>query len=142
MPWRHRLALGIATSVPLLASVFAFSLGPSPEKKLVQFYDEPARTRSGQFAGGNGTPRVLLEVARKEMPRRREAIRFIGETRARSALPVLEIIVNDETEQDDTRADALTAISTIDPTRGREVAMLLRGRAGILGASANALIGL
>ena len=141
MPWRHRLALGIATSIPLLASLFAFSLGPSPEKRLAHFYDDVEPSTPGPGAN-SAVPKVLIEVAKKDMPRRREAIRFIAESRARSALPVLETIVQDEGEPEETRADALKAISSIDPTRGREVATLLRGRAGVLGKSADALIGL
>jgi hypothetical protein len=125
MPPRHKWALIIATCIPIAACIFAFSLGPSPEKLLKQFYlesgGEPARRQLLLKAGDRIVPLVIGEVAHKDMPHRRDAIAFLGEGRYRAALGVLELIIRDETEKDFIREDALRAIHLIDPMQGREI---------------------
>jgi hypothetical protein len=120
VPRRHKMALAIACAIPVAAIVFAFSLGPAPEKTL-------------------RVPVVLKEIGNKEMPGRHHAIRFLGESGNREALPVLEAIVNDESELADFRADALHAISVIDVSRARELATMHAARSDNLGSSAKAL---
>jgi HEAT repeat protein len=143
MPRRHKQALGIATAIPIAACLFAFSLGPAPEKALAQFYSQQAPeellTKPLAGAGREIVPVVLRELPNKEMPRRRYAIQFLGEGKYRDALPALEAILDDESEQDYFRADALEAISSIDPLRGRQLAALHAARSDYLGVSAKAL---
>jgi hypothetical protein len=112
--------LWVASIIPLLAIVFAFSLGPSPEKTFT-------------------VPGVLGEIAKKDMPKRRDAIRYLGIHRTQAALPALEHILHDEAEAMDMRADALRSIHVIDPSRGRELALALDDRTDTLGTVAKEL---
>lgn len=139
----HKWALSIATALPLMAIAFAFSLGPSPEKALRDFYmyegTEETLAVPLVEAGPSVVPIVIAEVSKKDMPRRRYAIQFLGSGSHKTALPTLERIVSDETEQDYFRADALRAILAIDPHRGLELARTHRARSDLLGYSAAAL---
>jgi hypothetical protein len=143
IPRRHKLALAIATAMPLAAIVFAFSLGPAPEKAMAEFYTrqapEETLTEPLVRAGAGIVPVVIREIFNKEMPRRRYAIQFLGEQHHRDALPALEAILSDETELDYFRADALQAISEIDGRRGKELASMHTARSDSLGSSAKAL---
>jgi hypothetical protein len=143
MPPRHKLALGIAVSIPLAACAIAFSLGRSPEKRLVDFYSTQNTRRATLELARSGdaiVPLLVSEVRRKELPNRHDAIRFLGSRRARPALPALEAIVADESERDEIRADALEAILLIDRTRGLRLAVDHRGRGDALGSSAKELV--
>jgi len=73
-------------------------------------------------AGSAVVPLVLKEVKNKNMPRRRYAIAFLGNGSYREALPVLEAILNDPTEEDYIRGDALQSIYMIDQVRSKEFA--------------------
>jgi hypothetical protein len=72
-------------------------------------------------AGPGILPSVLEAVQDKEMPRRRYAIEFIGAEAYEPALPVLQKILEDETEIWYFRADALEAIYLIDPLMAFEL---------------------
>jgi hypothetical protein len=139
----HKWALSIATALPLMAIAIAFSLGPSPEKALRNFYmyegAEEALADPLIEAGRSVVPLVIAEVAKKDMPRRRYAIQFLGVAAHKTALPTLERILSDESEEDYYRADALRAILAIDPHRGLELARTHRARSDLLGYSAAAL---
>lgn len=143
IPIRHKWALAIATGLPFMAIIIAFSLGPSPEKALRNFYmeDGAEETLAEPLvrAGSEVVPKVIAEVGKKDMPRRRYAIQFLGTGAYRAALPVLEHILGDDTEEDYFRADALRAILQIDHSRGLELALAHRRRSDLLGDSAKAL---
>lgn len=117
IPRRHKLALAFATAIPLAAIVYAFSLGPAPEKALVEFYTreapEETLTEPLERAGDDIVPVVIREIANKQMPRRRYAIKFLGEQNHKEAIPALEVIANDHTEQDYFRSDAKEAIEQL-----------------------------
>jgi hypothetical protein len=142
MPSRHKLALGIAVSIPLATCAIAFSLGPSPEKRLVDFYSMKNEHVTLELArsGEAIVPLLVSEVRKKELPNRTDAIRFLGNRRAKPALPALEAIVADESEHDEIRAGALEAILLIDRTRGLSLAVDHRGRGDALGSSAKELV--
>lgn len=126
MPRRHKQAVAIAVAIPFAAIIAAFSLGPAPEKALLE--------------GGEAiVPIVIQEIGNKQMPKRKHAIEFLGQHHQRAALPALEAIVNDESELADFRADALEAISEIDANRGRELATMHAARSDHLGSSAKLL---
>ncbi len=87
------------------------------------------RTTTGMHAsrplhqhGASVAPLVIRELPKKEMPRRRYAIRFLGEKRYVEALPTLEEIALDENEKFYFRADALLAIYDIVPSRAATLA--------------------
>lgn len=70
------------------------------------------------LAGARVVPAVIDAVADRDMPNRRYAILFLGNGRYRDALPRLADIVDDETEPDYFRGDALSATYQIDRERG------------------------
>ncbi len=98
----------------------------SSEDALKRFYDSngPEDTLMDPLikAGSAVVPLVLKEVKNKNMPRRRYAIAFLGNGSYREALPVLEAILNDPTEEDYIRGDALQSIYMIDQVRSKEFA--------------------
>ena len=72
-------------------------------------------------AGSKILPSVLEAIQDREMPRRRYAILFIGAETYEPALPILQRILEDETEIWYFRADALEAIYRIDQERAFEL---------------------
>jgi hypothetical protein len=98
----------------------------SPEDALKRFYDNdgPEDTLMDPLilAGDRVVPFVLKEIKNKEMRRRRYAIGFLGNGSYKDALPVLEPILQDSSEEDFFRGDALQSIYMIDESRGRQLA--------------------
>lgn len=131
----------MASSIPIAACVFAFSLGPSPEKVLLNLYRSRASEERALAALTRaGSPVVQhpsAESHRQDATRRRLAIEVLA--RYRAALPALEAIVTDEAEPADIRADALRAIDRIDPRRAIDDAQAHQTRPDALGALAKAL---
>lgn len=72
-------------------------------------------------AGPKILPSVLEAIQDREMPRRRYAISFIGSETYEPALPILQRILEDESEIWYFRADALEAIYLIDQERAFEL---------------------
>lgn len=98
----------------------------SPQTALEQFYTydgaEDMLMDPLILAGERVVPLVLEKVRDKNMPRRRYAISFLGNGSYRPALPVLQQILQDETEIDYFRADALESVYKIDESLGKEQA--------------------
>ncbi|HZE72059.1 MAG TPA: hypothetical protein VE135_21330 [Pyrinomonadaceae bacterium] len=98
----------------------------SPEDALERFYTSkgPEDTLMDPLiiAGDKVVPIVLKEVKNKKMPRRRYAIRFLGNGSYSDAMPVLRSILQDSGEEDYFRGDALISINLIDESLGREFA--------------------
>ena len=84
-------------------------------------------------AGRAVVPLVIAELPNRSMRLRRYAIRFLGEGRYREALPALETILNDTTELDYIRGDALLAIAEIDADHTRGLAGEPANASGHLG---------
>ena len=72
-------------------------------------------------------PYVLREVQKKDMPRREHAILSLGIINDRRALPILEQILQDKSESDYIRGDALRAIWHMDKELGRTLARDYKG---------------
>jgi hypothetical protein len=125
----------------LLGGCYSVSLtGPnnnSPKETLQRFYDNngPEDTLMDPLilAGEAVVPLVLKEVKNKNMPRRRYAIEFLGNGAYREALPALESILKDTTEEDYFRGDALRSIYLIDESRGQEFAQEYKDQTNYLG---------
>ncbi len=131
----------LAATAPILAIIFAFSLGPSPHKVLQDFKSQ--RTDESALLDADPTelaPLVITEVANRKMPRRRHAIAYLGRIKSRPALPVLEAILTDESEEGALRAVALEAIGHIDRPRAQHHAMTYRGSPDALGRLARELL--
>lgn len=116
----------------------------SPEAALEAFYKNngPEDTLMDPLilAGERVVPLVTKEVKNKEMPRRRYAIAFLGNGSYREALPVLQTIVQDSSEADYFRGDALISIYQIDETLGRELAQKYNGEENALGNVSNRVL--
>jgi len=122
----------IASAVPILAIIYAFSLGPMPQKVLRDSIDggDPAEV----------VPVLVTEMSAKDMARRRYAVEYLGRLKDSSALPALEAVLTDAREADYLRADALTAIHAIDRNRAHEHAITYRESTDDLGRQARELL--
>lgn len=109
----------------------------SPEDALRQFYanDGPEDTLMDPLiiAGEKVVPLVLKEIQNKNMLRRRYAIGFLGNGSYKQALPVLEDILQDSSEKDYIRGDALHAIYMIDESLGNQYARRFINQTDYLG---------
>ena len=101
----------------ILLGVVSCSSRSSPEEALEDFckYDGGEETLMDPLilAGDKVVPLVLENIRNKQMPKRRYAIEFLGNGTIRQALPVLEELVKNNTEEDFIRGDALQAIYRI-----------------------------
>ena len=73
-------------------------------------------------AGPEMVPSIVEAIRDRQMYARRIAISALGLLKQRDALPALMDILNDESEQDNVRADALEAIHGIDAGAGQDAA--------------------
>jgi HEAT repeat protein len=101
----------------ILLCVFACSTR-SPEAVLEEFYNynEPDSESLDPLilAGEKVVPLVMERVQDRNTQRRRLAIQFLGNSSYKQALPVLEKIMKDETEESHFRSTALISIFKID----------------------------
>lgn len=79
-------------------------------------------------AGRAIVPYVITEIQQKDIPRRRYAIGALGKIGDRRALPVLEKLLDDDSEMFYFRHDALIAIWHIDRNLGDELAKKYSGK--------------
>jgi hypothetical protein len=91
-------------------------------------------------AGEKVVPLVIEKIKDKDLQRRRYAIGFLGSGNYRQALPVLEKILGDESEQDLFRGDALKSIYLIDLNLGKSLSGKYREREDFLGRIAGELL--
>ncbi len=133
-----------ASTIPLLACAFAFSLGPSPRKHLATFYETEQTAQQAQQvlveAGEPLLPLLVEQLERKKMLRRGLAMQHLAAEKYQPAVPVLERIVKSESEESTVRSEALTALSILAPQKAMKLARHLKGRADLLGTEAKKLI--
>ncbi len=79
-------------------------------------------------AGAEMVPAIIEAIAHKDMKHRRYAIGALGLLRNRSALEPLTTIVEDESEEDYFRGDALVAVYHIDSESGTQLANKYAGQ--------------
>jgi hypothetical protein len=108
---------------------WAVAEGPlrNPGEALEDFYEAKDRAEDQLMdplilTGRSVVPLVLKELPNKDMRLRRYAIGFLGNGRYSEALPLLEAILNDESEIDYFRSDALRSIFQTSQSRARELA--------------------
>lgn len=122
-------------AVLLLSFVFASGLwwavakGPlrSPEDALRDFYEARDRAEDQLMDplirnGRRVVPLVIAELPNMDVRRRGYAIMFLGNGGYHEALPMLERVLLNESEENAFRADALQAIFQISPQRARDLA--------------------
>lgn len=84
--------------------------------------------------------RVIEEIKDKNMDKRRYAIGYLGNEKINEALPILVAILEDESELDYFRADALESIFLIDKEFGLSKAKKYRKREDLLGRRAKSIV--
>ena len=84
------------------------------------FYDK--QTEPLHKAGDKVIPLVIKEVKNKQMPKRLAAIGFLGSKGNYQALPVLEEITNDSSEDNYLRKYTLNSIFRIDENEAKRMA--------------------
>jgi hypothetical protein len=84
--------------------------------------------------------RVINDIKNPEMDKRRYAIAFLGNEKILKAIPVLETILNTESEKDYFRGDALESIFRIDETKGKQLAGNHSAQQDYLGRIARGLL--
>lgn len=130
---KTRIIAGSAVSavglVALLGLWRPVAEGPlrNPGEALEDFYEAKDRVEDQLMdplilTGRSVVPLVLKELPNKDMRLRRYAIGFLGNGRYSEALPLLDVILNDESEIDYFRGDALRSIFQISQSRARELA--------------------
>lgn len=119
----------LIASVPLclLIALYVYWQVPSsPEEALNNFYSgelaEEELVDALILGGKKIVPLLLVRIKDKDMPQRRYAIVALGHIGDRSAVPVLEGILEDVLELDDFRCDALEAIAILNASAGRSFA--------------------
>ena len=123
----------------------ACSTRSSPEEALQRFYattDVPEENLMDPLivAGKSVVPLVLENIRKKEMPRRRYAIAFLGNGAYPEALPILESILKDSTEKDIFRGDALQAICQINNPLCSQYAAQYKAESNFLGDVAKQIL--
>ena len=140
----RRWVLPAVSLIPLLAIAFAFSLGPSPRKRLQAIYESDKVAQSQLVALAEKEPRVLEalveDVQRPDVPHRQAIIQFIADRRFKPAVPALRRLVTTPTEVAPVRTEALKALKRIDPQGMRDLVRGLIEESGPLGRAAREVL--
>jgi len=136
----RRWAIPLATLPVLCTVVFAFSLGPSPRKSVADYLRSPAplsqRTARLQAAGDGVIVALAERIHETTLPRRDEAIAYLGRAADYRAMPALERLLNTAKESPEIRKMAFEAALAIDRSRGLVLAEAFTGRSDVLGQAA------
>ena len=105
-----------------------FPVGEKHRKTWTEFYtasSESANISVLVKAGPSIVPEIASAIADKKMYKRRYAILALGYLEEKSVIPALQAILNNPTEKDYFRGDALEAIYILDQSVGRLTAQRL-----------------
>lgn len=98
----------------------------TPEQALKKFYESKGAEDQLMdpliLGGSEVVPLIVNEIKDKDMDRRRYAIGALGNIKDESAIPALKQLLNDKTEKEYFRCDALNAIGLINFEEGRNLA--------------------
>ncbi len=127
----------LLSGIGLCAAIF-FESQPSVESIMNDFHQAEGRSEDTVMDplilhADRVKLRVIEEIRNPRMDKRRFAIAFLGNEKVREAIPVLETIVNSESEHEYIRGDALESILMIDEARGKELAKTYLNRQDYLG---------
>ena len=122
----QRWAIVGVTIFLIIALYVYWQLPSSPEEALNNFYSgelaEGELVDSLILGGKKIVPLLLEKIRDKDMLQRRYAIAALGHLDDTSAVPVLESILEDVSEMDHFRCDALEAIAILNTSAGRAFA--------------------
>ncbi len=137
------LLITILVLLLICCGAWAFVEGPlrDPHAAMNDFLESRERfedqlTDPLVLAGPRVRPLVLSAVADREMKHRRYALAYLGCAGYTPAQERLRQIVNDETERDYFRADALESLWRLDHEEASTVAQALQSRQDFLGQTA------
>ena len=140
----RRWVLPLAALAPLMAIAFAFSLGPSPRKRLQVIYQaETVDVSALAKLADLGPPMyeaLTEDVQRADSPHREAIIKFLGDRNYTQAAPAMRRLVTTPTETQPVRAAALRALKKINPEGLRDLAKSLTTESGALGQAARQLL--
>lgn len=110
-----KAVIPLVSAIPVLACVFAFSLGPAPEKRVLNFYQNP----SGEVTAlepyrSEVVPLLLADLPNKTQAHRAEVIQFVGAGRHPEAVVLLGKIAADGTEARAIREAAQAAVESLN----------------------------
>ena len=91
-------------------------------------------------AGESVVPIVTEHIKDKNMERRLYAILFLGTTESKLSVPILQNIVQDETETPGYRSNALQSVYLLDENLGRKLAQNYQSRTDHLGKAAQEIL--
>lgn len=115
-----KAVIPLVSAIPVLACLWAFSLGPAPEKRVINFYaSEEASTAALEPMRAQVVPIFLGDLQARDLVHRAEVIRFVGAGRHPEAINLLSRIASDEQEPASIRAEARQAIERINDTQSR-----------------------
>ncbi len=118
----------------------------SPERAYQAFLNREGVTGEDEtmdpliVAGDKVVPMVIEGIKDKKMKLRGYAIEFLGNGSYQQALPVLELILGDSTEDEYFRSTALQAIYLIDSAKARRHAQIYRKKTDYLGYIAKQVV--
>ena len=119
-------------------------LRQDPSDVMADFYSNPGPEETLMdpliVAGPSIYPTVIAAIKDKKMPLRRYAISFLGNEEVTDAIPRLINIVEDESELDYFRGDALAALYKIELRQAKELASSYVDRDDTLGRYATAVL--
>ncbi|MEL7369293.1 MAG: HEAT repeat domain-containing protein [Myxococcota bacterium] len=140
----RRWVLPVVSIIPILAIAFAFSLGPSPRKRLQVVYQaekvDPAKLDELASLGQPLFQALVEDVQQPDVPHRAALIGFLGDRKHQAAAPVLRRLASAPLEPAAVRMASFKALRQIDPKGVRELAQSLREEAGPLGQAARAML--
>jgi len=136
-----RMVLLAVLCFSILCVLIFYDSQPTPESIMADFHRAQGRSEDTFMDtlilySSRIRNRVIEEIRDPGMDKRRYAIAFLGNDRIHEAIPVLETIVNSESEPEYMRGDALESIVMIDEARGRELAKSYSTRQDYLGSIA------
>jgi hypothetical protein len=115
-----KAVIPLVSTIPVLAILWAFSLGPVPEKRVINFYESTeASTAALEPVRAQVVPIFVGDLAKPDLAHRAEVIRFVGNGRHPEAIAVLGRIAADANEPVAIRDEARQAIERIGDSQSR-----------------------
>lgn len=118
----RRLAIPVASLVPTAAIIFAFALGPSPEKYVADFCAHEGTPEARRVWLEKAGPRAVAALVRRIVGtstcHQDEVLDFLGRVRAKSAMEALRRIASSPTEAPEIRARAAAAAAALAKENG------------------------
>lgn len=140
------LMMGIGVLFAFVASLILLAWRPwlKPPEVMNRFFSQEVAEEANIdiliLAGDRIVPSILESITNRDMPKRRYAIRFLGNGLHKEATLVLEKILADGSEDDFIRSDALIALYRINHELGIELAKKYVSEPSSLGKNADKIM--